>query len=352
LKKFSPIHGVETLGLVLKKRDRGYSNRAVIAILLIATMLARSIESTVEFLSALNAKEKMSADNILRLIKSMTLRTIESIVNNMLRKMVRPNFWRGRGVTIALDLTDELYWGEKTKYTKATKPRNGTSRAFKFLVGSIVSKYGKFIVYIKLIPENSDLVSEVKKAILHIEKVVKIGLILMDRGFASVKMIKMLLGLKYRFIMPLRMTKRLKKIAEKIEKSTVFRLKMVSKKYGSVSFWAVARVDDKKKPVFYAVLDKSMVRKPSDIHYAYSGRRWRIEINNKMVKLYKAKTSSPDPKVRYFLFSFACIIYNMWLLSSFNMVKTAKKKLNTPLHYKYYSVWTILVAFHATLSLL
>ncbi|MGQ4891827.1 MAG: transposase, partial [Candidatus Njordarchaeia archaeon] len=250
------------------------------------------------------------------------------------------------------DLTDELYWGKKTKYVKKTKPRNGTSKAFKFLVGSIVSRYGKFIVYVRLITEDSDLVSEVKRAILHIEKVVKIGLILMDRGFVSVKMIRMLLGLKYRFIMPLRMTGGLKKAAEKIKKSAVFRLKMVSRKYGSVTFWAVARIDDKKKPVFYAVLDKNMVRKSSDIHYAYSGKRWRIEINNKMVKLYKAKTSSPDPRVRYFLFAFSCIIYNTWLLSSFNMVKTAKKKLNTPLHYKYYSVWTALVAFHTTLSLL
>ena len=291
VEKFSPINAVENLGLRLKRRDRGYSNGAVIGVLLIATMLARSIESTVEFLSALNAREKMSADNVFRLIKSMTLQTIESLVNGMLRRMARPNFWRRRGVTIALDLTDELYWGEKTRYVKATKPRNGTSKAFKFLVGSIVSRYGKFIVYVKLITEDSDLVSEVKKALLHIEKVVKIGLILMDRGFASVKMIKTLLALEYRFIMPLRMTRGLKKVAEKIGKSAVFRLKMVSKKYGSVTFWVVARIDDKKKPVFYAVLDKNMVRKPSDIHYAYSGRRWRIEINNKMVKLYKAKTS-------------------------------------------------------------
>lgn len=351
IEKFSPIKTLETLGLNLKKKPRGYPNKTILSIILIATLLARSIESIVDFLTQLNAREKISADNLLRLMKSMTLDALERTVNDMLRKMVKHVWWKKRATLIAFDITDELFYGNsKTKHVKATKPRKGTSRAFRFLIGSIVSRYGKFVVYIHLLREDEDLLDALKTGIRHVRTIVKIGTILLDRGFFSVKTLRMLLSMRHRFIMALPQTESLRKL--NLTKSCIFRHRFTSKNHGSVIVWVVARIDDKRNPIFYAVLSRKMVRKPSDTHWTYQKKRWRIEINNKMIKLYKARTSSRDPRIRFFLFAFSCLIYNSWLISGFNMVKSAKKKLNAPIHYRYYSVWSILVAFHTILRLL
>jgi len=162
-----------------------------------------------------------------------------------------------------------------------------------------------------------------KNAIKYVRRIVNIDTIILDKGFFSIKILKMLRGMKILYIIAVLMTNRIKEAFEKLRKR-VFRVTFVSKKYGEFRALIAARIDDKKKPVFYVIFNERMLRRPSNIHYAY--RRWRIEINNKMIKLYKARTSSPNPHVRLFLFGFSCIVYNIWLLLGFNMIRSMRRR--------------------------
>ena len=58
-----PIKALEEMGLNLKERERRY------AILLIATLLCRSLESMAPFLIIIGARIRVSADNMLRIMK-------------------------------------------------------------------------------------------------------------------------------------------------------------------------------------------------------------------------------------------------------------------------------------------
>ncbi len=350
LYNFSPVKAIEKLGLTLKARRRGYDNRTLLNMLLIATFLGQSLESIARFLKEIGAKTAVSADNLLRIIKRMTLDAIEMMINSILRDIVRQVWWKKRKAIIAIDLTDELYYGEKGKHVLKTKPRRGTHKAFRFLICSIVSKHGKFPIYVHIMREDEKLYEALKNAIRNAKRIVNIGTILLDRGFFSVKMLKMLRGMRYPFIMAVPATSKLKEMFEKVKKK-VFRHTFRSKRYGTFTATIVVRVDEKKEPVFYAVYSEEMVRKPSDVHYAYR-KRWRVEINNKMVKLHMAKTSSPDPRVRLFLFGFSCLVYSIWLASRFKMNKSALSRIGIPLTNNYYSVWSLTVAFQSIIALL
>jgi len=350
LYNLSPIKTIEKIGLKLKARKRGYENKTLLNVLLIATFLGQSLETTTRFLREIGAKEAVSADNILRIIKRMTLDAIEMMINSMLREIVRQVWWRKRKTIIAIDLTDELYYGTKGRHVLKTKPRKGTHKAFRFLVCSIASKHGKFPVYVHIMRENEKLHKALKNTIRNVRRIVNIGMILLDRGFFSVRILKMLRGMRYPFIMAVPATRKLKEKFEEVGKK-VFKHTFKSDRYGTFTATIVVRVDEKKKPVFYAVYSEEMVRKPSDVHYAYR-KRWRVEINNKMVKLHMARTSSPDPRVRLFLFGFSCLVYSIWLTSRFKMNKSALSRIGIPLTNNYYSVWSLTVAFQSIIALL
>ena len=307
------------------------------------------LESTARFLKEIGAEMLISADNILRIIERMTLDAIESMINSMLMDMIRASWWRNKKTTMAFDLTDELYYGKSGGYVLNTKPRKGTHKAFKFLQCFILSKQGKFAIYAHIMREDETLHDALKNAIRYVRRIVNISTIILDKGFFSVKILKMLKGMRIPYIIAISATKRIKGAFERLRKK-VFRVTFVSKKYGRFHALIVARTDDK-KPVFYAIFNDRMLRKPSDIHYAYK-KRWCIKINNKMIKLYKARTSSTDPRVRLFLFGFSCLVYDIWLLSGFNMIRSGKDKMAILDHYKYYSAWSMMAVFHAIISLL
>lgn len=80
---------MEKIRLGLKAKERGYANKTILLSLLIATLMRQSLESTARFLKEIGAEIAISADNILKIIKRMTLDAIENMINSMLRDMIK-----------------------------------------------------------------------------------------------------------------------------------------------------------------------------------------------------------------------------------------------------------------------
>jgi len=85
----------------------------------------------------------------------MTLDAKGDMMNSILRDMIGCIWWKRRKATIAIDITDQLYYGKKSEHFLSTRPRKSTCVAYRFLICSIVSKYGKFIIYIHIMREKS-----------------------------------------------------------------------------------------------------------------------------------------------------------------------------------------------------
>lgn len=197
--------------------------------------------------------------------------------------------------------------------------------------------------HVGLFDENSELVeSLVTRA--RLERV-RISLLLLDREFFSCKVINTLKRLRQTFLMPCRMTSRVKDaIMEHArgERGMVSRYAMREGRDGESSFTLVilpkAGRDEKTEPdplkrfiPFATDMPERKIlwnvhRLPKDYR-----QRWGIESGYVGVEKFRARTTSRNHTLRLFYFYYALILYNAWLLANLMLAKKFSKLLREPM---------------------
>jgi len=218
-RKFSPIPALESLGIIVKKTVRGYSNSDLLLPIALATLINSTLETVSEALRGILA-EVPSADTILSHIRRHKLAKIERIA-------------------------------------KHTRPRKGTHYAYRFMVASIVSEKGKFVLYVHLIKRNEDIKTALGKILEKIRRIVKISWLILDKGFFQVRILRMLKRMQLRFVMAVPETNSIKKL--KITENAVTRYVVTSKRYGREPIWLVTFRDE--KGIVHYITNKPVRRK-------------------------------------------------------------------------------------------
>ncbi|WP_456329219.1 transposase [Archaeoglobus sp.] len=229
--------------------------------------------------------------------------------NKELMKLAKKVVGRAE-VEIAIDSTDWLYYGREVPGVVRVKPREGTSKGFKFMTVNIVEAGMRFTVAIKPVFEFSDEVKILEELIKEVEKWFRIKCIYLDRYFFSVKFITKLQELGLKFVMPAIKNPKIKKLVEQYDAPTIVRYHMGTR--GRVAHFNLFIVEgrDGEKVVF-----------ASNYPYYYESiiaekyrRRWGIETSYRVKNGLRLKTCSRKYVVRFFMFCLSVMLYNAWVL--------------------------------------
>ena len=339
-RKFSPISALERLGLVIKRTERGYSNAELLYPIVLATLTNSTLEAVSEALRKV-FPGTASADTVLRHIRKFDLDKIEKMINRALAESFRAAWIPSMKALVAVDMTDIYYYGNlEGTDAKHTRPRRGTHYAYRFMVASIVSEKGKFVLHVRLVRRNEDLKTALRKVLEKVRRLVRISWLILDKGFFQVRIIRMLKRMKISFVIAVPRRENLDELASR--GSFVIRYAVTSKKYGKEIVYIVGFTDE--KGVVYYATNKLIKRKRcGDMHRRYK-KRWRIEVSFAVIKRAVAKTTSKSSSVRLFLFAISCILYNLWILTNFSWTsRHSKSCMVAPETGKRYVHWLIRV---------
>ena len=250
------------------------------------------------------------------------------------------------GVKLAVDITKvPVYSKSKSKFITHGNAEKGTTSFYQFLGFSICERQFKFPVSFHLMEKNdlsnlSELIHENINQIIH---KIKIKHIIMDRGFISSKIVKVLQNIESSFIIAYRKSKKFNKLFLALENSKIntkdefyfpaFK-KIIYRKsskcwlikdytYGNpkvrvnLVIWKAKQSKSKKKKnsIFKNEYFLYITSPDVDAESVYSlyGTRWRIETAFRQIKDQQAKTRVIDPCHRIWLFGVACLIYASWI---------------------------------------
>jgi len=305
-----------------------YTAIDIIKIVVYASIRSLSIEGASDELMNLCSTKTCSADVIqTRLSQKSETEIFNAFENTQekiyihLRKM-RLLFCK---VTVAIDFTDKLYYGSKNDYgVVRTKCQKGTSSCFRYITLNIVIGDAKITLVALPVKPFSNKAKLVDRMLTKAEHKVKINLVLMDRGFFTKDVIKVLEKHHLKFLFPVPKNKLVKQMIRDAHKSKNFvakyEFKQRKKVVGSFTIFFLLDPDSKERTIWkrYHVFGTNLpvtnnTRK--DLAEVYR-MRWGIETSYRVEKHdFLAKTTSKSYKFRLFLFLVAVILYNFWMMT-------------------------------------
>lgn len=248
------------------------------------------------------------ADDVFYHLKKLKLEQAQE----MFDQLVKVNIKRAKSlnllpkpVPVAFDFTNDMFYGKPNQFTRGCKPKNGSTYAYQYLVASIVQDDKRFVIaFLPFQPLDSqeELLEKLLDKCLSL---VRIKHLLLDRGFYSGNVVRLLKSKKLKFVMPVKQTGKLKKIMQ-----------------GMQSFPYILQYSLNKEPVTLVFVKegKDTLGFCTNLPFVgsklvdYYSMRWGIETTFRVGDLVQAKTCSTNLVVRTFLFYFAIALYNVWIL--------------------------------------
>lgn len=309
-----------------------YNATDIVKVIVYASIRSLSVEGSSEELMSLYKGKVCSPDVVQRRIhqesKSEILhdfRLAREHIISTLRKM-RMLFCR---VTVAIDFTDKLYYGDKNdKGVVGTKHQRGTSYCFRYITLNIVIGDAKITLAALPVKPLSDKAKLVDRVLTEAEGIVRINLVLLDRGFFTKDVIKVLEEHHLKFLFPVPKNKLVKQMIRESHKSKNFVAKYEFKQrknvVGSFTIFFLLNPDSKERTIWkrYHVFGTNLpvtndTRKSLAEVYR---KRWNIETSYRVEKHeFLAETTSKSYKFRLFLFLVAVVLYDFWMILRLKM---------------------------------
>jgi hypothetical protein len=245
---------------------------------------------------------KLRYEDVEKMLK-VTTRKFLKLVRMLLGGRVR--------VDVAIDTTNWLYYGKDVPGVVRVKPREGTSKGFKFMTVNVVVAGLRFTVAVKPILEFTDEVKALEWLINEVKKHFEIRCVYLDRHFFTVDFIAKLQELGVKFVMPAVKNKKIRKLVELSDtKIREYEMTKSSDRRKSVRFNLFVVEDDGEKLVFASNLSPHYHSVIADMYR----KRWGIETSYMVKSELRLKTCSRKYVVRFFFFALSVILYNAWIL--------------------------------------
>ena len=309
-----------------------YNATDITKVIVYASIRSLSVEGSSEELMSLYKGKVCSPDVVQRRIhqesKSEILhdfRLAREHIISTLRKM-RMLFCR---VTVAIDFTDKLYYGDKNdKGVVGTKHQRGTSYCFRYITLNIVIGDAKITLVALPVKPLSDKAKLVDRVLIEAKGIVRINLVLLDRGFFTKDVIKVLEEHHLKFLFPVPKNKLVKQMIRESHKSKNFVAKYEFKQrknvVGSFTIFFLLNPDSKERTIWkrYHIFGTNHpvtndTRKSLAEVYR---KRWNIETSYRVEKHeFLAETTSKSYKFRLFLFLVAVVLYDFWMILRLKM---------------------------------
>lgn len=286
-----------------------YNEKQILGPIIYACIENTSLESLKNEL-----KNKPDSDTIFYHLNKMNWHDLISIFQSMIRKnyFELRRMYRITGkVNVAIDFHDIPYYGkDNSKWILRSKHRNGTNKFFRIISIAILKRGRRFTLAVLPVNTFKSKRRLVEDIVREIKSIVDIGFILLDRGFESIEVYRLLNRMKKRWITPVRKNAKIMKIMDECAKNgiwnTVYRLQC-NREYVDI------------KLVIYQTKDGDLVgfftntsAEPDFVANTYT-QRWGIETGYRIKKQFRARTCSTNFTVRLFLFLVSALIYNFWV---------------------------------------
>ena len=267
-----------------------------------------------------------TGETLLGYVKSMTCDEVLAKAEAQIESCIDRLRVKGLGlkdVAVAFDWHDQPYYGKPTLGMVGTQPKDGTCHAFSFLTASILTSGRRLVLCIVPLTSRMGIPALVLTLLERIQKRLDgVAYVVFDNGFQSNELIEELQKRRIPFIVPLRGTVKLERRWRWMRY-----VKRFNYRTEGVEVDVVEAQDAKGRRYFLAtnlfVSPKRVLR--------YYKRRWGIETSYRKIGEFLPKTTSRSWIVRVFYFTFACLVYNAWVVLNANAqepITTFAMKLN------------------------
>lgn len=259
-----------------------------------------------------------TADALLYHLKKFTTIEITEIFQTATDTII--NMAKNRGllngpVTVAIDLTDVLYYGdEDDPMVLGIEYKIGTTKAFRFATLAVTEPHCRLIIATIPVAEGFKKDEIVAELISNAKERIEIGLVNLDRGFHSTDVYTTLDAMGIKYLTPAVMTSRTQWAirAKQPPKIIPFLVKSGhSNRSKIVKTNLVVVLDNDMGRMFYFTnmdLDRMRTRQLNKLY----AKRWGIETAFREMKKFRAKTTSKNYVIRWFYFLFSMCLYNLW----------------------------------------
>ena len=256
----------------------------------------------------------------------------QQVVNQILSSNL-PKRLRQKGHRIAIDLVEVPYHGTVAKEhegeVRRSKAKSGTTHFFVYATAYVILKGNRYTLAMIRVPSTDSMLEVLKKLMALLKKEsIKIDLLLLDRGFYSVKVIRYLKGRKQAFIMPA--IKRGKNSEHDdgptgtyrlaaLKKSGWHRYTLTNAANEQVSFEVAVVCRNlngrKKKHGREALIYVTFLVKHHSLDWIKQTYRQRfgIESSYRQLNQAKIKTTTRNPALRLLFYALALILRNIWV---------------------------------------
>lgn len=252
--------------------------------------------------------------------------TFDRIMKPLIKK-VKPRL-KFRKQVLAFDTTYEPFYGDINSnpfWIHDYKPVRGCTGCFIFITVSIVVGNGRFILGSLPVPRGWNKADYVEKLIKQARKYVGVDACLLDRGFGSYEVIDRLKKLRVHYQILWKkdtkretwLTKELSKLSSKEMKEYIkedgYFDKNKSRNYVRTRFVIIKQYTYKNDKLPFDWVFATNRKLKSQMWYIRGYKcRWGIETSYRITGEIRIKSTTLDEVKRYFLFAFACLMYNLW----------------------------------------
>jgi putative transposase len=292
---------------------------------LIADAAAVAVKAAASHSSIHGARKRMkkgrSRRHINRIFEGLDLRKVQDETNLAFRSEVKKRFG-GKVLDVAMDIHQIPYCGgphENKDEIMRGKPKDGTTKFHAMATAYIVGKGGKrFTMAVTFVFRGTSMRRIVQDLLELLHKCgVKVRRLLLDKGFYSIDVVRLLMRFDIGFIIPMR-GNRLEK--RKGSYRTLYTMK--STRDGKpvtqpVSAVSVIKYNRGKRFKQHGAMQLCFITYGINIGLdriaAFYRKRFGIESSYKLNKAIRPRTSSRRPATRLFFFSSAMLIQNIWV---------------------------------------
>lgn len=311
LKSLFKSEFIQFLGFELKEKAR-YSKNDFLDLLIAMSLTKGFAEGTSNSLNVPNA------DTLLGYLKSMERNKIQELFDLNIRKIsdvLKSNGDLEKSIPIAIDWHDVMYYGDHDDdMVLGTQHKNGSNYAFQYM--TIVALVSGKRVILGVIPiyQRKDIYQLVIELIAKIRKSrIKIRFLTADKGFFDSRLIKFLKNRGIQYIIHMPRTKQIKKRELVIGKRFVYTTNN-HKRSEQISFDVVVAYDEIKK---HKYLFATNISYRANTILKLFRKRWGIETSYRVSNEFLARTTSKNYTIRMFLYMFAVLMYNLWVLLNY-----------------------------------
>ncbi len=265
-------------------------------------------------------KTGTSRRQAVKTLESLELRSVMRAVNQKLRRRTKKKFW-GWSVRLSVDLHEIPYHGKafaEEDEVRGGKQKDGTRHFHGFATAYANVKGKRYTLAIMFVPNHTDMRAVVRELLSLVARAgVGVELLLLDKGFYSVDVIRLLKRLNLPFIMPLK-GNRLKK--KRGSYQTTYTVKTTGggrKRQETVRAYSVIKYDRGKRfgkhgarQLCYISWGVSMT--PRKVAGEYR-KRFGIESSYKLSKKSRPRTSTRNPAYRAMLLATSFLLQNAWV---------------------------------------